>query len=233
MGWRSTVAAIAMGTMSLGGGIANAGPVVIELFTSQGCSSCPPADAFLAEIADNPDIVALSLHVDYWDYLGWSDVFAKPEHTRRQISYREKSRARSVYTPQMVVNGQEFLVGSRKRKVMEKVEAHQSAGSQSEVVLRRVNGKLEATITPSAATGGGVVWLITYDHPKKVAIGRGENGGRNIVYHNVVTSWMRLGDWSGSAQVLSAPMPSMGRGVAVIVQDGEVGPVLGAAKLEF
>lgn len=211
-------------------------PVVVELFTSQGCSSCPPADAYLAELADEPGVVALSLHVDYWDYLGWRDVHARAAFTKRQIAYRDVAGARSVYTPQMVVHGADQLVGSRRGEVRAALARAAGAAPGAEVKLMREGGDLWAEITARGGfPGKAVVWLVGYEtRPAVVAIRRGENAGRPGVHRNVVRSWMKLGKLrAGETAKLMAPTPEGVDGVAVIVQHGRVGPVLGAAKLEF
>ncbi|TYO90782.1 DUF1223 domain-containing protein [Oceanicella actignis] len=211
-------------------------PVVVELFTSQGCASCPPADALLAELAERPDVIALSLHVDYWDYLGWRDQFARPEHTLRQKAYRDVAGARSLFTPQMVVQGRAQLVGSRRDKVLAAIEAESARPPAAQVTLRATDGALEIVVAPGV---GGVeracvIWAAAYDTPPPVAIAAGENAGRVALYRNVVRSWMRVGAWDGAGpRVFRAPMPMGAQGVAVLVQEGEAGPILGAAKIDF
>jgi len=222
--------------------------VVVELFTSQGCSSCPPADALLGELAQRPGLVALSLHVDYWDYLGWRDVFAHPMHTKRQIAYRDANGARSVYTPQMVIHGAVGVVGSRRDDVLSAIEAQQASAPAARLRLTRDGDQLSLRLSPTdpaaapsaalASAGGddaAVLWLVTYRRPAPVDIKRGENAGRAIVYANVVDGWMTLGRWDGVSELrLSPPAPPPGSGVAVIVQSGPngAGPVLAAASLD-
>lgn len=213
------------------------GPVVVELFTSQGCSSCPPADALLAEeLADRPDVIALSLHVDYWDYLGWRDVHARHAFTERQVAYRDMAGARSIYTPQMVIDGRARVVGSRRAEVMEALHAAAAAPPACKVALGRDGKGLWAEIEPMRNfPGEAVVWLVGYETaPRPVKIKRGENQGLTIENRNVVTSWLKLGMiGAGAKTVLRAPTPEGADAVAVIVQHGRVGPVLGAAKLRF
>jgi hypothetical protein len=212
---------------------AAADPVVVELFTSQGCNSCPPADSLLGELAAQEDVIALSLHVDYWDYLGWKDPFAQRVHTERQVKYRDKAGARSIYTPQMVIQGADHLVGSRRAQVLRSIDKHQKRATRNSVDVSVDGGSLVVTVTPrKGRPGQGQVWLVGYDKAKTVHIKRGENRGRKITYHNVVANWVSVGEWNGRAETFKVPKPD-NDGVAVIVQSGEVGPVLGAARLEF
>ncbi|MGM0585494.1 MAG: DUF1223 domain-containing protein [Pseudomonadota bacterium] len=208
--------------------------VLVELFTSQGCSACPPADALLAELSERDDIVALSLHVDYWDYLGWSDVYASPAFTKRQAAYARRNGARSVYTPQMVVDGVAQVVGSRRKEVLAAIEAAAEAPQAARIRLMRRDGRLEARLEPLAPEPpAGVLWFVTYRSPEPVKISSGENAGRRIHYRNVARSWMKLGRWDGrEAERFTAPAPAEEVGVAVILQEGPAGPVLAAARLD-
>lgn len=215
-----------------GGAGAQDNTVVVELFTSQGCSSCPPADAFLAELAQRDDVVALSLHVDYWDYLGWSDQFASPEMTQRQRQYADSLHARSIFTPQMIVQGQTSEVGHQREPVLDVIAAAAAAPAVARIELREEAGRLLVTITPLQPDLSGVVHIVNYDLPQSLQITQGENSGQTLTYVNVVTGWMQLGLWDGELTELIAPVPTMGKGVAVFVQDGNVGPILAAARLE-
>ncbi|MGG7566056.1 DUF1223 domain-containing protein [Rhodovulum sp. DZ06] len=219
-----------------GGGALAGEPVVIELYTSQGCASCPPADAYLSELADAPGVIALSLHVDYWDYLGWRDTHARHAFTERQIAYRDMIGARSVYTPQMVIDGQARVVGSRRSEVRAALSAAAAQVDPIAVTLTRDADGLWAELVPQGPfTGEAVVWLVGYEtRPEPVRIKRGENAGRVSAHRNVVGSWMKIGRVSAGAgaQRIMAPAPEGADGIAVIVQQGRVGPVLGAAKLE-
>jgi hypothetical protein len=211
-------------------------PVLVELFTSQGCSSCPPADALLRELAARPDVVALSLHVDYWDYLGWRDVFARPGFTARQVAYRDAAGARSVFTPQIIVDGAASVVGSREAEVRAAIEAALARPERAVITLSRSDSQVEVSVTAASgsdAAPAGVLWFVTYRSPPPVKIERGENAGHAIAYRNVVESWMKMGRWDGLAAVrFTAPAPSDSAGVAVILQEGPVGPVIAAAKLD-
>lgn len=210
---------------------AQTSPVVVELFTSQGCSSCPPADELLGRIADREDIIALSLHVDYWNYLGWRDIFSSPAHTRRQRDYAGVMGERMVYTPQIVVQGREGMVGSHGHKVEAAIKRHAALPSAAEVKLMKMEDRLVADITPSGDKAArGRVLMAWYTRAEQVAIRAGENRGRKIVYHNVVRGWSDMGVWRGGRIALTAPLP-MADGVAVLIQDRDGGPILGAGRL--
>jgi hypothetical protein len=233
-------ACIIVGILIAGMGTASAGPrALLELFTSQGCSSCPAADKLLGEFAADPTVVALSLPIDIWDYLGWKDTLALPGHSARQRAYAELRGDRQVYTPQVVVNGSMHALGSD-RAAIERVIAqtnHNPAIMSLPVLLSTADGDL--TVTVKAAAGqqaGGEVWLCPLATAVSVAIGRGENRGRTLTYHNVVRGWRKLGDFAGTDAVWSIPLSEIKNGnidaAAVVVQEGthdKPGPVLGAA----
>lgn len=210
-----------------------AGPVLVELFTSQGCSSCPPADALLAELTERDDVIALALHVDYWDYLGWADKFARPENTARQQAYAAAQGAAMVYTPQMIVSGQDVVVGTKAMKLVSQIERHKKRSDSIALSVER-NGaqvSLRAEVR-SEVPRGMLVQLVRYTPQKTVEITRGENAGRTMTYHNVVTHWDVLTQWDGTTNLalqaeLSADLPGV-----VIIQDGSAGPVLAAARIE-
>jgi hypothetical protein len=221
-------------------GVACAGPrALIELFTSQGCSSCPAADKLLGEFAADPSLVALSDPIDYWDYLGWKDTLALPGHAARQRAYAHLRGDRQVYTPQVVVNGVMHALGSD-RAAIERVIAQtdQRPAVMSLPVLMAVGGaNLSITVQANdSADDGGEVWLCPLARAVSVAIGRGENSGRTISYHNVVRRWVKLGDWTGTAAGWTVPVSEIKAdgidGAAVMVQEGthdKPGMILGAA----
>ena len=210
--------------------IAQDGPVVIELYTSQGCSSCPPADAMLHDLAKRDDVIALALHVDYWDYIGWKDVFANPDYTARQHAYARAANATTVYTPQMVIGGVDHVIGSRPVQVMDAVQAHSRRGNPIDVSLTRRGDRV--TINARAERRGDyVVQLVRYTPEQTVSIRRGENAGRDLTYANIVTSWDVINRWDGrSALALDAPAAGDSP-IVVIVQQSTNGPILGAAEL--
>lgn len=213
---------------------AQTAPVMVELFTSQGCHSCPPADAYLGQLADRDDVIALSMHVDYWDYLGWRDLFGKPAHSERQRAYAAFMRERMVYTPQIVVQGREAMVGSHTVKVDDAIRRLAAAPAEASVALAADGDRLVAEIAPgdpSATTGQ--ITMVWFTRAERVAIRAGENQGREITYHNVVTGWSDLGAWRGQPVALTTPKPMAADGVVVFVQGGRGGPILGAAKMEL
>lgn len=210
---------------------AQARPVVVELYTSQGCSSCPPADRYLAEIAKRRDVIALSLHVDYWDYMGWKDTFASPDHSKRQRRYAHVQRQRTVYTPQMVIQGVDIVVGSRKRDVEPRLSAHQGHKNAGGLSATRQGNQILVELSAHNAAKPCVVQLVKFSPKHSVKIARGENRGREIVYTNVVDSWDIVGTWNGrEAKKLAIKAGSDGSYV-VIVQEKGNGPILAAARV--
>lgn len=222
------------------GGSAFAGPkAVIELFTSQGCSSCPPADAYLAELAEREDVIPLSIHVDYWDYIGWKDTFAKPEYSLRQRAYAKARGDGRVYTPQVVVNGGDHYVGSSRRSIEQAVGA---AELPLQIDITETDGALHIVIPNTSGLTGEhtTVRLVTYSSAATVEIQRGENRGETITYHNVVRSMRPIGMWEGEEMEITLPVHEiMGKdisGCVVLVQeDTDRGPgrILGAAELPW
>ena len=218
---------------------ANAEPrAVIELFTSQGCSSCPPADKLAGELARDPSLVVMSLPIDYWDYLGWKDTLALPGHGNRQRAYSKTRGDREVYTPQVVVNGTVHTLGSDKEAIETAIaNSRKQEGTLSLPLGMSVNGETISIAIPAAngAAQRGEIWLcpITKDVP--VTIGRGENTGHTVTYHNVVRRWVKLGDWNGTARTFTVPLRDVtgigGDAVAVVLQSGNreaPGTMLGA-----
>jgi len=206
---------------------------VLELFTSQGCSSCPPADKLMGELAKDPSLVAFSLNVDYWDSLGWKDTLADPRNAERQRAYALLRGDRGVYTPQMVVNGTAHVVGSDKAAI-ERALASSRDGLPLPVKLAVNGGKLSVDLP--AGTGAGEVWVYAVAKDVPVAVARGENRGRTITYHNVARSWRKLGDWNGKAAQFNVAVNDLAQSgaatAAVIVQGGTAarpGAMLGAA----
>ena len=229
---------------------ANAGEprAVIELFTSQGCSSCPPADKLMGELARDPTLVTMSLPVDYWDYLGWKDTLALHGHSNRERAYAEARGDREVYTPQVVVNGIAHVVGSDKAAIEQAIaQTRRSAAPLTlPVTMTVADGKVSVNI-PAAdlAQHSAEVWLCPITGKVEVAVGRGENRGHKIAYTNVVRRWIKLGNWSGKAETFSVPVTDLPNGnfslrdidrLAVIVQSGvaaKPGLMLGAATADL
>ena len=211
--------------------MAQNGPVVVELFTSQGCSSCPPADAMLHDLAKRDDIIALALHVDYWDYIGWKDVFGRPENTRRQHGYAQAARAATVYTPQMVIGGIDHVVGSRPMQVMNAVQAQARRGNAVNVTLTRRGNAVQINAT-AATRGDYVVQLVRFTPEETVTIRRGENAGHTFSYANIVKSWDVIGRWDGLAALTLDAAAAGSDGIVVIVQQAGHGAIAGAAQLK-
>jgi hypothetical protein len=217
---------------------AAAGPVVIELFTSQGCNSCPPADAFLAELVERDDVIPLSLHVDYWNYLGWTDTFAQAAHTERQQRYSVARGDRQVYTPQIVVAGMWHVIGSDRNSVNEMINAAKTLPSVELTVVWANGGlQLEVGDAVAGAPNRGTLWMIMFNEAETVTIGRGENAGRTITYHNIVVEMHRLAMWRGESMAIELPIAELSEvgadGCVVVLQQdlpgGNPGQIIGAA----
>lgn len=219
-------------------GAARAGDVraVIELFTSQGCSSCPPADKLLGELAKDPSIVAMTLPVDYWDYLGWKDTLANSRYSARQRAYARKRGDREVATPQVVVNGIRAVVGSDKEAIERAIAQTRGKAMTASVSVTTTGDKLTVNVTAGEKDQAkGEVWLCAMTKEVPVNIGRGENNGRSITYHNVSRRWLKIGEWHGKAESWTIPLADIkAKGVdaaAAIVQSGTLehpGAILGA-----
>ena len=207
-------------------------PVVVELFTSQGCSSCPPADEMLRDLATRDEVIALGLHVDYWDYIGWADTFAQPEFTKRQKSYAAAAGERMVYTPQFVVGGEERIVGAKPMKVMEAVLNRAEAPERVELSVTREGETLRiAALRLDGRPVPLLVQLVRYRPEASVLIEQGENAGRKLHHANIVTSWTLLLRWNGSEPLeVTAPIEGALPG-AVIVQEEGPGAILAAARM--
>ena len=204
-------------------------PVLVELFTSQGCSSCPPADAVLGELAKRPDVVALGFHVNYWDRLGWRDPFASKEATARQYAYSRSLGGSNVYTPQMVVGGAAGLVGSRRGEVLAAVQGDRSSPAPIQIgITPDSSGGLTVEIP---ATGGGTgIWYARYDLAHRTQVERGENADRQLADFNVVTEFAPLARPAAGPLRVAAPPP--GSGLAIWVQRDGPGAVIAAVKFE-
>lgn len=220
------LAAIGAALMMLGG-TAFAQPLtVVELFTSQGCSSCPPANANLIKVKDEPGVLALSFNVTYWDYLGWKDIFGREEFTQRQVRYEPSLGRSGPFTPQVVVNGGADAVGAAPGEIEQLISA---SGHTNGPTLSLDGGKISIG-AGSAPAGHADVWLVRYNKGVvEVPVARGENTGRTLPHANVVHSLEKLGSWSGDATTLPLPAASGGLSTAVLVQSPGGGPILAAA----
>ncbi len=214
---------------------------VVELFTSQGCSSCPPADKIIGDLAKDPSIIAMSMPIDYWDYLGWKDTLADSRFSARQKAYSRARGDRDVYTPQAVINGSVHVIGSDRSSIDNAIRTtSKEAGVMSIPVTMTQSGK-QLTVSVAAANKAplaqhGEVWICSISKSVPISIGRGENRGMEVTYHNVVRNLIKLGDWNGNSGSWTVPIDSVEHdgvdAAAVIVQDGsreKPGPMLGAA----
>lgn len=211
---------------------------VVELFTSQGCNSCPKADAAFAEMAARNDVIALAYHIDYWDYLGWRDTLAKPENTVRQYDYMRAFGIRSVYTPQAVVNGRVQVNGAKSEAISGALMAMAKSGRGLSVGLD-ISFSGNSVVIDVAGSHSPVenahLVLVYFEPPQEVEIGKGENGGRKITYWNAVSGFQTAGMWHGKPARYEFPMSEITKksGCAVLLQqagrDGVPGPILGAA----
>jgi hypothetical protein len=214
-------------------------PIVVELFTSQGCSSCPPADKYLGELAKRPDVLALAFHVEYWNYIGWNDPYSKPWATQRQRGYQAAMKLHYVYTPEIVIEGTSEGVGSEPATIeplIRAAEAKQS--SHPDVKLRwRDDGALLADIGDGKPPPGDPVtlWLVGFDNMHTMSVTAGENQGKTAWDHHPVRNFRRLGYWVGWSEELIVP-PEEARnlgdyGAAVLLQQDGTGPILAAASI--
>lgn len=216
---------------------AQTNPVVIELFTSQGCSSCPPADALMVELAERDDVIPLALHVDYWDYIGWKDRFADPAYTKRQKGYAHMGGRRMVYTPQMIVNGVHDVVGARAMELADLIVEHKGVRDRARVQSSMQGNTARIRIEPLPSLPDGImdVHLVRYTVEQSVKITKGENAGRTIRYVNTVDAWDVLAEWDGDAPVEVQTTVSGERPAVVLVQHrgkNGPGPIVAAARLQ-
>jgi hypothetical protein len=243
MALAAILAAAPLGAASAQGlGEAPAPLVVVELYSSQGCSSCPPADDLFHRLAQQENVLPLALHVDYWDYIGWADTFAQPGFTDRQRAYAHMEGTKTVYTPQIIVGGRDRLMGVPEMELAQIIAVHSDLEALFLVTLERRGDRVAiraerapgATPTALLASGSGreiLVQLIRYKPEETVDIEAGENAGHSITYTNVVTDWREVARWTGEAPFeLVVPAPGS-LPVAVILQEPGPGPILAAAVL--
>lgn len=211
--------------------------VVVELFTSQGCPNCPKANAFLADLSAQDNVIALSFAVDYWDYLGWRDTFAMPEFTARQYTYGKALGMPRVYTPQIIIDGRKIYKGMRQEKVRKAVEGRLNAAASAfagrPVVQAHLNeeGKLVLDIE-GVATGKASIWMAAYTPGEQsIEVMGGENKGKKLAQVNMVSSMTKLADWPGGHTRMVLPMPEEG-GCAILLQQDGQGPIFAAVKVE-
>lgn len=224
---RALLASIALASLPLEGRATEPPQTVVELFTSQGCSSCPPANDYLAKLSQRPGVIALSFGVTYWDRLGWRDTLARKEFTARQTAYEGPLGESGPFTPQMVVGGRASAVGSEVADVERLIATDRERGPVT--TLKLGNG----TVTVGAGQappGGADVWLVRYDPSRvEVPVRRGENAGRTLAHANVVRELASLGSWSGRQVTLPIPAAGPGLRTAILVQTRHSGPIVAAA----
>jgi len=206
-------------------------PVVVELFTSQGCSSCPPADKLMHELAKRDDVIALALHVDYWDYIGWKDEFADPDYAKRQRGYAIEAGRRSVYTPQMIINGVTDIVGARPMDLSKAIAEHGARPAPVNLQVVRQGTTVSISAAPAQADGPLVVHMLRYTPARTSKITRGENAGHTLTYANVAEDWKILAEWDGVTALALDAVAEGDQPVVVMVQEGLHGPILAAAQL--
>jgi len=214
---------------------------VVELFTSQGCSSCPPADKIIGELAKDPSIIALSMPIDYWDYLGWKDTLADSRFSARQKAYSRMRGDREVYTPQAVINGSVHVIGSDRSSIENAIGTTRKSDEVMSIPVTMTQAGKQITVSVAAASKipaamHGEVWICSISKAVPISIARGENHGKEITYHNVVRNLVKLGDWNGNPGSWTVPLDSVAHdgidAAVAYVQDGsrdEPGPMLGAA----
>lgn len=211
---------------------------VLELFTSQGCSSCPGADMKFEALGKQPDLITLAYHVDYWDYIGWTDTFGKKANSDLQKAYAQSWKSSRIYTPQLIINGQKGVVASRDKEVTEALGA---AALALPVEIKVGDKMFDVTVGPRAGGTEAAVWLVTFKDHAQVQIDRGENAGRTMDYTQIVTGRQMLGMWDPATGThLKLPLSELSadgsNGAAIIVQgdkDGLPGPILGAASFRL
>jgi hypothetical protein len=209
--------------------------VVVELYTSQGCSSCPPADELMGQLVNQPGVIGLTLHVDYWDYIGWADTFGQAAFTERQKAYAHAAGDKMIYTPQMIVGGLARVEGNNPAAVAGAIATASGTPSQVELVLTRQGGKVAIHATALQPIGAGAkVELVQLTNGSEVAVERGENAGRSLQSHNTVTSWQRIGNWNGVAPLDMVAKVGDGPIVVILQRDAGQGPteILAAALLK-
>jgi hypothetical protein len=212
-------------------------PVVVELFTSQGCSSCPPADAILGKLAKRHDVLPLAFHVDYWDYIGWKDPYASKEATDRQYGYGHALGLNMVYTPQMVIDGAQDVVGSDEGAVLRGIAMGMIRKKLKLAILRDAEGGYKVAIPAGDALATpATVYVALFDKAHRTDVKRGENADNSLTEFNIVREWRKIGEWKGQAEEIAlklTPESDEYDACAIIVQDGTNGPVRGAASFRM
>jgi hypothetical protein len=214
-------------------------PMVVELFTSEGCSSCPPADALVGELAQRQYVLPLSFHVDYWDYIGWKDRFADPAYTHRQYAYAEAQGSSMVYTPQMIVAGAIDVVGSDRNAVEKALKVAYTRNSMYRIhVMREDDGRIVAQFPDAPIGVPATVWLVTYQKSAQSHVKAGENAGHDLMTFNVVRSLQKVGMWYGKAAEIELKLDQAAKdnspdACALIANQAGNGPIVAAASFNF
>ncbi len=211
-------------------------PVVVELFTSQGCPACPPADAYMRELARRDDVIALEFHIDFYDFGGWKDPFGSADFTRRWRNYAQQLGARYEYTPVMVVAGAAHEIGSERSKVEQRIDtARGAAQGGPRLTLATVGGQANVTVEGAGPAGVYDVVLATYDGSLTTTVTAGENRGRTLVNARVVRDFRRIGQWAGENLSLEFSLTETpkGGGCAVLLQRAGGGPIIAAVSVDF
>jgi len=221
----------ALGLLSSAVSAQDSRPVVVELYTSQGCSSCPPADRLLEELAMRDDVIALAMHVDYWDYLGWKDTMGRAEHTERQKAYAHVAGSRSIYTPQMIVAGTSHVVGYKPMQLADALAQAVARDPGVELAVRRSGSSITIEAQPEPGLASNLmVQVVRYIPKYDVSIKRGENAGKVITYVNAVTDITEIGRWNGRQRLNLRYRIKGDQPVVVIVQERGPGRVIAAAR---
>ena len=225
--WQGSLANDAKAAVSAATDKSASDPVVVELYQSQGCSSCPPANAALNTIADQSNVIALSFAVTYWDRLGWKDIFADTAYTQRQYNYAEALGKANVYTPQMVINGTRAIIGNRPGELTRALAASKPVSGEPKVEFK------DSILTVGAGRGSADVWLVRYDpRIQNVPIRTGENGGQTLPHKNVVRQLSRIGGWNGQSASFKISRPTnAGWKSVILVQRVGAGPIISAKKI--
>ncbi|WP_170605172.1 DUF1223 domain-containing protein [Ruegeria arenilitoris] len=214
--------------------IADDDPVVVELFTSQGCSSCPPADRIMHELAKREDVIGLALHVDYWDYIGWKDEYANPDHALRQRAYARQGGRSMIYTPQMVINGQHDVVGAKSRDLDRIIDLHLTSDPEAQVKANRSGNEIDVEVNPIELPEGEAydILVVQYSPLRHASIRRGELAGHELDYANVVENWQFAGQWNGSTPENFRVSLPLDLPAVVLVQKAGHGPIVAATRVK-
>lgn len=208
-------------------------PVVIELFTSQGCNSCPPAEALLGEYANDPNVLSLSFHVDYWDYLGWHDPFELPVSVQRQNGYAAALDLSTLFTPQSIIDGRISRLGSDRRSLVSAIHSKRDGVA---MVLSKSNDLMTITLPDTGKTDHFDINVIAYESQATTAVKRGENAGHTLKEYNIVRNFLQLGPWDGHAASMKVSLSGLPAGtdrIAVLIQQPHQGAIIGAASISL